>query len=69
MGASYELQLSSRDDSTMRPLIPTLLDARLISMGTSRMLFKGVERGQDGSEWVQEWSIHVLGHGSASPQV
>lgn len=37
-----------------------LLDAKLVTMHTDKMLFKGIERVESGAEYVQEWSFRVL---------
>lgn len=55
----YELKLSDRNDSTMQPIMPVLCDVKLTTLGSSRMLFKGLERGPDGAEWAQEWSVQI----------
>ena len=55
----YELNLSDRNDSTMKPILPTLHDAKLTTLGSSRMLFKGLERAEDGTEWAQEWAVQI----------
>lgn len=59
VGGIYELQLTDRNDSTMQPMIPTLYDAKLTTLGASRMLFRGYERGSDGAEWAQEWAVQI----------
>lgn len=56
----YELQLTDRNDSTMQAMIPILYEAQLTTLGSSRMLFKGLERGPDGAEWAQEWAIQIM---------
>lgn len=60
VGGIYELKLSDRNDSTMQPVLPILYDAGLTTLGSSRMLFKGLERGPDGAEWAQEWAVQIL---------
>lgn len=59
IGPSFELKLFAGDSSRMEPLVPVLLDARLISMHGDKMLFRGVEQGADGAQFVQEWSVKV----------
>lgn len=59
-GSLYELKIHATDDSTMQPIIPSLLDARLISMHNGKMLFRGFEQGSDGAEWAQEWSVLAM---------
>lgn len=60
IGSSFELKLFGGDGSRMEPIIPVLLDARLVSMHDDKMLFKGVEQGVDGAQFVQEWSVKVM---------
>jgi hypothetical protein len=59
-GDGAQLKLSSDDGSRQEPIIPVLLDARLITMHHDKMLFRGIERGEGGAEFVQEWSVLVL---------
>ena len=59
-GAGPELKLSFDDGSRQAPIIPVLLDARLVTMHSDKMLFRGIERGEGGAEFVQEWSVMVL---------
>jgi hypothetical protein len=58
-GTVYELKLCRRDDSLKAPVIPELLDAKLIAMHGDKMLFRGLERGPEGAEWAQEWSVRI----------
>lgn len=58
-----ELKLSGDDGSRLEPILPILYDARLVTMHGSKMLFRGIERGSDGAECVQEWSVLVIGGG------
>jgi hypothetical protein len=58
-GPSYELKLSADDGSRQEPIIPILFDARLTSMHGAKMLFRGCERGPDGAEYIQEWSVLI----------
>lgn len=58
-GDGAKLKLSSDDGSRQEPIIPVLTDARLVTMHSDKMLFRGVERGEDGAEYVQEWSVMV----------
>lgn len=60
VGASFELKLFGGDGSRMEPIIPVLLEARLVSMHGDKMLFRGVEQGADGEQFVQEWSVKVV---------
>lgn len=55
----YELKLSGDDGSRLEPILPVLFDARLITMHGNKMLFRGIERGADGAEFAQEWSVQV----------
>ena len=57
----YELKLSSRNDSTLSPLIPVLRDAKLITMHGNKMLFSGVERDANGVGFEQEWAVQIVG--------
>lgn len=59
-GDGAQLKLSSDDGSRQEPIIPVLLDARLVTMHHDKMLFRGIERGDGGAEFVQEWSVLVL---------
>ena len=59
-GDGAELKLSSDDGSRQEPIIPVLLDAKLVTMHSDKMLFKGIERGEGGAEYAQEWSVMVL---------
>lgn len=58
-GTGPELKLSSDDGSRQEPIIPVLGDAKLITMHGDKMLFKGIERGEGGAEYVQEWSVRI----------
>jgi hypothetical protein len=60
VGGIYELQVTDRNDSLMKPMVPVLYDAKLVTLGSSRMLFRGYERASDGSEFAQEWAVQVL---------
>lgn len=62
-GALYELKLHAPDDSQQKPVLPVLYDARLVSMHSGKMLFRGIERagGEEGPQFLQEWSVLVLG--------
>lgn len=59
IGATFELKLFSGDGSRQEAVIPVLLDARLVSMHGDKMMFRGVEQGADGAQFVQEWSVKV----------
>lgn len=58
---SADLNLNRLNDSTGTTLLPTLHDARLISMHSMKMLFRGIEKDRSGAEFVQEWSVQVGG--------
>jgi hypothetical protein len=62
-GAFLELKLSAGDDSQQKPIIPILYDAKLVSMHSGKMLFRGIERigVEEGPQFLQEWSVMVLG--------
>lgn len=61
-GAGAELKLSNDDGSRQESIIPVLTDAKLVTMHGDKMLFRGTERGADGAEYVQEWSV-LIPHG------
>jgi hypothetical protein len=54
-----QLRLASADGARIEPLLPVLHEARLVMLHNGTMLFRGVERGADGTEYVQEWSARV----------
>jgi hypothetical protein len=54
-----EAKLSGDDGSRQEPIIPILYDARLVTMHGDKMLFRGLERSAEGTEWAQEWSVLV----------
>jgi len=58
----YELKLAASDDSQMKPLIPILYDARLVTMHGDKMLFRGLERAgaEPDAQFLQEWSVMVM---------
>ncbi|MDB5937458.1 MAG: hypothetical protein JWQ01_4802 [Massilia sp.] len=61
-GNSYDLKLSAPDDSQLKPLVPVLSDARLISMHGDKMLFSGTEQpSAEGPQYGQQWSVRVVG--------
>jgi hypothetical protein len=59
-GGAPEARLARHDDSRQEPIIPVLMDAKLVTMHSDKMLFRGVERGEGGAEFVQEWSVMVM---------
>ena len=58
-GAGAELKLSRDDGSRQEPIIPVLVDAKLVTMHSDKMLFKGFERGDGGAEYAQEWPVMI----------
>lgn len=63
-GGGPEARLSRHDDSRQEPIIPVLIDAKLVTMHSDKMLFRGIERGEGGAEYVQEWSVMVTQRGA-----
>lgn len=61
VGSSFELKLSADDGSRQEPIIPVLSDAKLVSMHGDKMLFRGIETDAHGAQFVQEWSVKVIG--------
>lgn len=59
-GGGPEVRLARHDDSRQEPIIPVLVDAKLVTMHGDKMLFRGIERGEDGAEFAQEWSVMVV---------
>ncbi len=60
-GCSPEAKIYEPNDQQRRPLIPELQNAQLVTMTATGMLLHGTERGPDGAEYVQEWSIKLVG--------
>jgi hypothetical protein len=60
-----ELKLAADDGSRQEPIIPVLYEARVVTMHGTKMLFRGIERGPDGAEYAQEWSVLVTGEKKA----
>lgn len=58
VGSVIELRLSDIEDQQMKPLIPILYEAQLVSMHHAIMLFRGCE-SVDGAGYVQEWRAVV----------
>jgi hypothetical protein len=50
-----------QNDQQRKPLIPELQNAQLVTMTMTGMLFYGTERAPDGAEYVQEWSVRIIG--------
>jgi hypothetical protein len=55
-----QLNLAARNDQQMKPIVPILYQAELITMHGNSMLFRGYEKGADGAGYVQEWRAVVL---------
>ena len=60
-GGSYELNIAAWNDSSAKPLIPPLRDAKLITMHGNKMLFTGIERDGNGVGFEQEWAVQIIG--------
>lgn len=58
-GYRPEAKLYDPNDQQRKPLIPELRNAQLLTMTPTGMLFYGTEIGQDGAEYVQEWSVRL----------
>jgi hypothetical protein len=54
VGGIMQLNLAAFDDQQMKPLIPVLYQAELVTMHGNGMLFRGYE-SVDGAGYVQEW--------------
>jgi hypothetical protein len=54
-----QLNLAAFNDQQMKPLVPILYQAELVTMHGDKMLFRGYE-SVDGAGYVQEWSAIVL---------
>ena len=61
-GYRPEAKLYDPNDQQRRPLIPELRNAQLVTMTPTGMLFYGTEIGQDGAEYVQEWSVGLVAY-------
>jgi hypothetical protein len=55
-----ELKLADPNDSQLKPLIPVLYHARLVTMHGNRMLYQGLTAPRDDGGQAQEWSVEVL---------
>jgi hypothetical protein len=62
-GTVPELRVLGGDGMRPESLLPILYEAALVTMLNELMLFRGVERGADGAEYVQEWSAMILNGG------
>ena len=59
-GHCPEAKIYEPTDQQRRPIIPELHNVQLLTMTATGMLLYGTERGPDGAEYVQEWSVRVL---------
>lgn len=59
VGDRPELKLAALNDSQMKPLIPVLYHARLVTMHGNRMLFQGLTAQREDGGKPQEWSVEV----------
>lgn len=59
-GHCAEAKIYEPTDQQRRPLIPELHNVQLLTMTGTGMLLYGTERGSDGADYVQEWSVRVL---------
>ena len=59
-GGWPQAKLSKLDDQQMKPIIPPLQHAQLVTMHGDKMLLQGFEVGPDGAAHMQEWSVRVL---------
>lgn len=62
LGASIQLSLTAPDSQQGTPLIPSLYDARLVTLNGNGMLFFGLERTDDpaAAQYAQEWSVRIV---------
>ena len=61
VGYRPEAKIYDPNDQQRRPLIPELRDAKLVTMTPTGMLLYGTELAPDGAEYVQEWSVRLVG--------
>ena len=62
-GLGTTIQLSLYDGSgKQEPLLPSLYEARLVTMHGAQMLFAGIQRTADpmAAQYFQEWSVFIL---------
>jgi len=62
-GAARAAILIEQDDEHMRPIIPPLEHAELVTMHVDMMRFRGIERDKGGVGYEQEWSVRIIGYG------
>ena len=61
-GVSATAFLIEPDDEHMRPMIPALEHAQLVTMHIDMMRFRGIERDKAGVGYEQEWSVRIVGY-------
>jgi hypothetical protein len=61
-GSVYRATLTEPEDEHMRLIIPALEHAQLVVMRVDMMLFRGIERGNNGAGCEQEWSVKIIGY-------
>lgn len=61
IGGTLVLEVKPLNSQVGESLLPCLYDARLTTMHSGGMLFKGEERpqGNEGPAYVQEWSVRI----------
>jgi len=61
VGTTLVLEVKPVNSQVGAPLLPVLYDARLTTMHSNGMLFKGEDRpdGDAGPAYVQEWSVRI----------
>lgn len=62
VGTTIQITLSALDDQQNKPVLPSLYEARLVTMNGSKMLFAGLERTSDplAAQYLQEWSVVIV---------
>jgi hypothetical protein len=61
-GATSTAILVEQDDEHMRPLIPSIEHAQLVTMHVDMMRFRGIERDKAGVGYEQEWSVKIISY-------
>lgn len=61
VGMSTAATVTDPNSQVGAPLLPILYEARLVTMQSTSMLFRGEERpqGDDGPAYVQEWAVRI----------
>lgn len=59
IGERTELKLAAPNDSQMKPIIPELYHARLVTLHGNRMLFQGLTAPREEGGQPQEWSVEI----------